>query len=163
MPIAPARRPAALALAALCAALLAPAPGGVAQAGDPAPAVTLAEVASQVDPAATRLANVTELLRRSVQAELGAIDWSKQRLRRRYKVSASLVRLEAAQVEGGLRVSCTVSAAVRDDGGVLLAVVEGRARAEGSSAARTHAEEGALSGAVRGAVAALPEAIRRAQ
>jgi hypothetical protein len=116
-----------------------------------------------VAPGATQLSNLTELLRRNVEAELGAIDWSKEGLRRRYKLSASVVRLETSRVEGALEVACTVSAAVRDDRGALLAIVEGRARVGGSSSAGPGAEQGALAGAVRGAIGAVPEAIRRAQ
>jgi hypothetical protein len=150
--------------AALLAALLA----SPAAASDPKAAapVTLAEVASQVAPGATRLQNLTELLRRSVEAELGAIDWGKEGLRRRYTLSAALVRLETSRErgeEGGLVVTCTVSAAVRDDRGSLLATLQGRAKVEGASSAALGAEQGALAGAVRGAISGVPEVIRRTQ
>lgn len=128
--------------------------------------VTLAEVASQVEPGATRLGDLKEVLRREVEAELAAIDWSKESLRRRYKLSAAVVRLETVHAGDGLRISCTVSAAVRDDRGVLLAIVEGRARAdgdEGAGAGLAVVEQGALAGAVRGAITAVPEAIRRSK
>lgn len=125
--------------------------------------VTLAEVASQVQPGATRLTNLTDLLRRDVEAAIAAIDWSKERVRRRYILSASLVRLETSVEDRTLRVSCTVSAAVRDDRGNLLAIVEGRALAEDTSSAAQSAEQGALSGAARGAIKAVPEAIRQAE
>jgi hypothetical protein len=141
-------------------------PADVAVDPSGAPPVTLAEVASQVEPSATRLGNLKEVLRREVEAELAAIDWSKESLRRRYRLSAAVVRLDTARAGGGLRISCTVSAAVRDDRGVLLAVVEGRARAdgdEGTGAGVATVEQGALAGAVRGAITAVPEAIRRSR
>lgn len=150
---------ASVAIAALLAAsLCARAP----LAGDPAP-VTLAEVASQVDPSATQLANLKDLLRTSVEAELRAIDWSKQGVRRRYTLSAAVVSLSSSRADGLLRVSCTVSAAVRDrERGTILATLQGRARVEGAGAPAA-AEQDALAGAVRSAVGAVPDAIRRAQ
>lgn len=156
-PLAPRIAPAALLAAAL---LSLPASAD----GTRAAPVTLAEVASQVEPGATRLPNLKELLRLRVEAEIGAIDWSKEGLRRRYTLSASVVRLETSSADGALQVSCTVSAAVRDaERGTLLAIVQGKARVEGSSSAGPGAEQGALAGAVRGAIGAVPDAIRRAQ
>jgi hypothetical protein len=152
----------AAALLALGAALLI-AGEGAAQGPEGAP-VKLAEVSSQVDARATRLADVVGLLRRDAEGELAAIDWSKAPMRRRYLVSAVLVKLESARAgDHALRASCTVSAAVRDDRGELLAIVQGRAGAEGPPAAAAQAEREALAAAVRSAIAAVPESIRRAQ
>jgi hypothetical protein len=137
-----------------------------AAAGDPGAAapVTLAEVASQVEPGATRLQNLTALLRHRVEAEIGAIDWTKEGLRRRYTLSASVVRLDTSRSDAGLQVSCTVSAAVRDtERGTLLAIVQGKARVEGAGPAGpgAEAERSALAGAVRGAITAVSQAIRQ--
>lgn len=161
------------AVAAVFAAVLAAAPALAARATHPRieqakrARVTLAEVASRVDPSATSLPNPTELLRGDVEAELAAIDWSKEGVRRSYLVSASLVRLEAQTAGGGLRALCAVSATIRDaQHGAILGVVEGRARAEGPAArseAAVRAERDALSAAAHGAVSAIPEAIRRAR
>ena len=162
-PAAP-RRPSARALApaaalfALCSLGLPP-PG----AAEPAPPVTLTEVNTHVDPAATHLPDLKDLLRRSAETELRSIDWGTQGLRRRYRVSASVVRLESGRDGRVLTASCAVSAAVRDDRGALLAIVEGRARAEEEGSAPASAERGALEGAVHGAIKRLPEAIRQAQ
>ncbi len=123
--------------------------------------VTLAEVASQAK--ATRLTNVTALLRDDIETELAAIDWSKAGVRKRYLLSAAVVRLESTARDGALAASCTVSATVRDDRGTILAIVEGRARAEEAPSAAAVAERGALAAAARGAVTAVPEAIRRTQ
>ncbi|WP_050431710.1 hypothetical protein [Chondromyces crocatus] len=125
--------------------------------------VTLAEVNSQVDPAATHLPDLTDILRQSAEAELRAIDWGKQGLRRGYKVSAAITRLESGREGKTLRASCAVSAAVRDERGSLLVIVEGRARAEEEGSLLASAERGALEGAVHGAIHRLPEAIRKAQ
>lgn len=174
-PPAPRRSSAAAALAPLAAlaalSLAAPAlPAPVAGppvapfAGEAAaPPITLAEVNTQVDPSATHLPDLKEILRRSAEAELKAIDWGKEGLRRRYKVSAAVVQLQSGRDGRLLRASCAVSAAVRDERGALLAIVEGRARAEEEGAAPASAERGALEGAVQGAIRRLPEAIRRAQ
>jgi hypothetical protein len=76
-----------------------------------------------------------------------------------------VVGLSSARIDPrNLAASCTISAAVRDaERGTLLVIVEGRARAEDAPAAAAEAERGALAGAVRGAITAVPEAIRRAQ
>lgn len=130
----------------------------------PARPVTLGEVATSVAAQGTRLANVSDLLRHDAEAELAAIDWTQTKLRHRYTVSALIVRLESTPLGArALSASCTVSAAVRDERGALLAIVEGRARAEDSATAGLAAERDALAGAVRSAIIAVPEAIRRLQ
>jgi hypothetical protein len=173
----PAVRPRARFFAAIAAALLLGAPAISARADGATvvhakrAGVRLAEVSSRVDPAATSLTNVAELLRSDVEAELAAIDWKKEGVQRSYLVSASVVRLDSDRSGGAVRVSCAVSATIRDaERGAILAMVEGRARAEeGSSSAPgarreadVRAERGALSAAAHGAVSAIPEAIRRA-
>jgi len=126
--------------------------------------VTLGEVATSVAAKSTRLLNVADLLRHDAEAEIAAIDWGKAKLRHRYTLSALIVRLDSAPLgERALSASCTVSAAVRDERGALLAVVEGRARAEDAASAGMAAERDALSAAVRSAITAVPEAIRRLQ
>lgn len=123
--------------------------------------VTLADVGSRAT--TTKLGNITDLLRRDVESELAAIDWTKSRVNRRYVVSASVVRLDSELRDAGLLASCTVSATLRDERGAILAVLEGRARAEESPGAAARAERDALTVAVRGAITAIPEAIRRMQ
>lgn len=127
--------------------------------------VSLAEVASRVDEAQLALPKATELLRKDVEAELAAADWSKLPPRKQYKLSASIVALEAAKVDPKtLRASCTVSVSIRDaKRGNILAILEGRAKVEDLASASARAQRDALAGAVRGAIAAVPEAIRRAQ
>ncbi len=129
------------------------------------PPVTLSEVAQNPAEGSTRLPNLAELLRHDVESELAAVNWKAEKLRRRYTLSAAVVRFSSAQSsERSVLASCTVSASVRDaERGTLLAIVEGRARAEDAPSAAIEAERDALAGAVRGAITALPEAIRQAQ
>jgi len=131
----------------------------------PSGPITIAEVTAGAGAGSSRLANVTDLLRHDVEAELSAINWAKLGIRRRYTISASLVRLESTTTGAkSLLASCTVSVAVRDSAqGTILAIVEGRARAEDMPAAAAAAERDALAGAARGAITAVPEAIKRSQ
>jgi hypothetical protein len=129
------------------------------------PVVKVAEVSSRVDPASVHVADVTGVLRRNAEAELGAIDWDKEGVRRGYVVSASVTHLASNKSSGALTANCTVSATLRDAArGTILAIVHGRALAEESAAGDpASAERGALRGAVRGAISALPEAIRKTE
>jgi hypothetical protein len=156
--------------AALLGIAIAVLPGRPAAAEDARPLadsaaarpVTLGEVATSVAAKSTRQINVADLLRHDAEAEIAAIDWGKTKLRHRYTLSALIVRLDSAPLgERALSASCTVSAAVRDERGALLAIVEGRARAEDAATAGMAAERDALAAAVRSAIAAVPEAIRR--
>ncbi|MFO0761863.1 MAG: hypothetical protein U0359_35810 [Byssovorax sp.] len=159
--------------AAVCAAaaLLLPSSGTLSFAEPRAapdrsatPPVTLGEVAASPAEGSTRLSNLGELLRRDLEAELGAVDWKAEGLRRRYTLSAAVVRVSSApDGDRNVRASCTVSASIRDaERSAVLAIVEGKAKADGPGA-MDDAERDALAGAVHGAIRALPEAIRRAQ
>jgi hypothetical protein len=147
------------------------APPSFADPRPPAPeapvgGVALAEVASRVDPRATRIGDgVVPLLREEATAAIAAIDWRPLRLARRYAVAATAVRLSTARTgERTLATSCVVSASVREaDTGTLLFTVEGRALAEDGVGSPDRAERDALRAAVTGAVRALPEGLRRAQ
>ncbi|MCK6591073.1 MAG: hypothetical protein L6Q76_26270 [Polyangiaceae bacterium] len=127
--------------------------------------VSLAEVASRVDEAALAVENATEVLRSDVEAEIAAADWSKLPPRRHYKLSASIVSLRAESLDKKtLRATCTVSVSIRDaKRNNLLAILEGRANVTDMASASARAQRDALQGAVRGAIAAVPEAIRQAQ
>jgi hypothetical protein len=127
--------------------------------------VALAEVASRVDPRATRMGDVVPLLRQEAAAAIAAIDWGTLRLSRRYAVAATAVRLSTTRTsERTLATSCVISASVREaDTGTLLFTVEGRALAEDQVASADRAERDALRAAVTGAMRALPEGLRRAQ
>jgi hypothetical protein len=77
--------------------------------------VSLAEVASRVDEAALGGQNATEVLRKEVEAEIAAADWSKLPPRKQYKLSASIVSLKAESLDKKtLSATCTVSVSIRD-------------------------------------------------
>lgn len=141
-----------------------PAPDAPEQAKARKAPVTLAEVATGADAVATALTNATDLLRHDVEAEIAATDWSKAPARRQYLLSASIVRLDAAPLGGAMiRASCTVSVSIREaKGGTLLAILEGRAKVEDAKTASAQAQRDALTGAVKGVMAAVPEALRKA-
>ena len=133
--------------------------GDAASAAEPKP-VLLSEVASRVS--APRLGDVVPLLRAQAEQEIEAIDWKRERVARRVHVSASLVQLESAERSGVLRSSAVVSATLLDaKSGALLGVVQGRAETEGRRSTAALTERDALAGAMRGAISAIPEAMRR--
>jgi len=93
----------------------------------------------------------------AVQDELGHLDLS--HARKQAVLSVSVVRLDSEARRGGSSTTCVVSATLRNPKtGAVFAIVEGRARAEGDSAPSL--ETSALRGAVHGAVARIPDALR---
>ena len=100
-------------------------------------------------------AYMTPELRADLEAEIRSLD-----LRGAHKdavLSVSLVKLETEHTRGASSADCVVSAALRSRNGVLFAMLEGRARAQGASA---HVPESALRGAIHGALSRVPEALR---
>lgn len=136
-------------------------PAPKSRRGMPAP-VTLAEIATPPQAAGERAAGLREQIRKTAEAELAAIDWSGHSIRKRYKLSASVTKLDRKR-EGALSMAtCTVTAAIRDaERGTLLAIVEGRARAEAQGSDAPTLESDALEGAVRGAITRLPATLRK--
>lgn len=77
-------------------------------------------------------------------------------------VSATLTRLSSERRDGRVKTSATISLALRRaDDQVLFAELRGRASVEDSAGNLASLRRAALQGAVRGAVARLPEAVRR--
>ena len=100
----------------------------------------------------TGAAHLTPELRADLEAEIGALDL--RSARKDAILSVSLVKLDT---ERGAA-ECVVSAALRSrSGGVLFAILEGHARAQGASA---QVPENALRGAIHGALSRIPEALR---
>jgi hypothetical protein len=101
-------------------------------------------------------ANITPALRTALEAEMRDLD-----LRGSHKdaiLSVSLVKLDSERDRGVASMTCVISATLRSrDGGVLFAVLEGRARAQGGS---DHLQESALRGAVHGAMTRVPDALK---
>ena len=105
-----------------------------------------------------------EHVRKQAEAELASLDWGHHKPSRKFKLSASVTKLEGTRERGVAAASCTVTAAIRDaERGTLLAVVEGRARAEAEPTAAKIALQDALDGAIRGAIGSVPAAIRKLQ
>lgn len=77
-------------------------------------------------------------LRRAVEEEVGRVHVSRDAI-----VSVSLVRLDHG--------SCVVSAVLRDKAGTMVAMIEGRASADGAAG---------LKAAVHGAISRIPDALR---
>jgi hypothetical protein len=89
--------------------------------------------------------------------ELGRLDLSGAR--RQAILSLSVTQLDTQARPGGASSLCVVSLALRNPrSGAIFAVVEGRARAEGAQ--RLPLESSVLRGAVHGAVARIPDALR---
>lgn len=75
-------------------------------------------------------------------------------------VSMSVVKLERSRRGPARGIECVVSATLRDARkGTLYAVLEGRARLD-DGALSPHAEQAVLRGAIHGAVAQIPRALR---
>jgi len=104
----------------------------------------------------TAAAYVAPELRADLDDEIRALDL--RGARKDAILSVSLVRLDTERAKGSDAATCVVSATLRSrKGGVLFAVLEGRARAQGASG---HVSESALRGAVHGALSRVPEALR---
>ncbi len=110
------------------------------------PTVELREVDTHIH---DRRLDLADLLRTALEREIGQVDLSHARTSA--ILSATVVRFE--RNEGGAE--CTISAAVRTKQGKLVALLSGKATATTGSRA-----ELALDGAVHGALARLPEALR---
>jgi hypothetical protein len=116
------------------------------------PQVALAEVST---PARRDLAPAA--LRATVEEELGALDMAGAK--KHAVLSVSVVRLDTVPTPKGVETTCVVSATLRTEGGqTLLAVLEGHAKALGAGAPSL--ERAALKGAVHGAMARIPEALK---
>lgn len=106
----------------------------------------------EVGVVASGATNMQNALRDALQSEIRELD-----LRGAHKdaiLSVSLVKMETERAS----TTCVISATLRSrDGGVLFAVLEGRARAQGGSG---HVSESAMRGAVHGALSRVPEALK---
>lgn len=128
------------------------------------PAVSIGDVSVSIDAVAgdtvpelgraLRLALTDEL---SHVAELGP-------MKRPLIVSATLTRLSSERRDERAKASATISLALRRaDDQVLFAELRGRASVEQSSGNLASLRRAALQGAVRGALARLPEAVQHSR
>ncbi len=131
----------------VCLAILAPAKAADAESKH----LSLGEVAV-VPSGAT---NMTSTLKSALESEMRELDL--RGARKDAILSVSLVKLDTEHERGSSAATCVISATLRSrDGGVLFAVLEGRARAQGAS---DHVPENALRGAVHGALSRVADAL----
>jgi hypothetical protein len=128
-----------------------------ASAAAPAP-VSIGEVTSEV---VREDVDMSLVVRGVLEQELPGVDMGKPGKPRPTVLSLSLVRMDREAVPNNkAQVTCVVSATLRDQKkGALLAVLEGRARAENEESLVVLLEHATLKSAVRGALARLPEAL----
>jgi hypothetical protein len=131
----------------VCLAILAPARAADADSKH----LSLGEVA--VVP--TSATNMTGALKSALESEMRDLDLRGSR--KDAILSVSLVKLDTAQERNSASATCVVSATLRSRDGVLFAVLEGRARAQGAS---DHLSENALRGAVHGALSRVADALK---
>jgi hypothetical protein len=119
--------------------------------------VVIGEVSSQV---ARRGIDYAALVRLTSEEELRALDWSHVPHGKRVIASIALVRLDTFEEPRTTDSTCEISATLRDArGGTVFAILEGKARAKTDGASTS--EIGALRGALHGALARIPEVLRR--
>ena len=109
-------------------------------------------------------AELTRLLRLALSEELATVVASGETGKRPLVVSATLTKLSTERRAERARASASISLVLRRaDDQVLFAELRGRASAEETSDSVASVQRAALRGAVRGAVARLPEAVQRAR
>ena len=119
--------------------------------------IALGQVSSEV---VRKDVDLGALLRASLASGLVEVDL-KRAAPRQAILSASLLRMDAEpSADGTTAVTCVVSAMLVDARrGTVFALLEGRARAENTSVAPA-LERAAMEGAVRSALARVPEAMK---
>jgi hypothetical protein len=149
----PMRIPRAVSTVAVVALFVTTARGTVAREKP----VVIGEVSSQV---ARQGIDYAALVRLTSEEELRALDWSHVPHGKRVIASIALVRLDTFAEPRTTDSTCEISATLRDArGGTVFAILEGKARAKTDGASTS--EIGALRGALHGALARIPEVLRR--
>jgi hypothetical protein len=111
-----------------------------------------------------REAELSRVLRLALSEELAALVAAGGTGQRPLVVSATLTNLSTERRAERARASASISLALRRaDDHVLFAELRGRASVEETSDSVVTVQQAALRGAVRGAVARLPEAVQRAR
>jgi len=129
------------------------------------PAVSVGDVSVAVDAstAGDAALDLGQALRRALNDELSRVS-DLPPMKRPLIVSATLTRLSSQRREERAEASATISLALRRaDDQVLFAELRGRASVEESSGNLALLRRAALQGAVRGALAHLPEAVQRSR
>ena len=119
--------------------------------------VTIGEVSSNVVRTGV---DYESIVRAASEEELRALDLSRVPRGKRVIVSVALVRLDTLAEPPATDTTCEVSATLREaKGGTVFAILEGKARAK-SGGAPGAVESTAVHGALRGALARIPEVLR---
>lgn len=136
-----------------------------AQAASRAARVSIGDVLVQVETATGgREAELSRELRGALAEELGVLAATGTTGKRPLVVSATLTQLSTERRRERARASASISLVLRHaDDQVLFAELRGRASVEAASNSVLAVQQEALRGAVRGAVARLPEAVQRAR
>ena len=136
------------------------------QAATPPAKVSVGDVVVLLDGAAPggREAELGRTLRAALNEELASLAESGATGRRPLVVSATLTKLLTERRAERARATASISLVLRRaDDQVLFAELRGRASVEETSDSVAVVQQAALRGAVRGAVARLPEAVQRAR
>ncbi len=129
--------------------------------------ITLGEVSAVASSTSRDAADIATLMRGAAQRELVGLagdaamgGGASAKTRKGVIVSLALVRIETTPNASGASVEAAVSATLRTArDGALFAILEGRARAEGSGP-RDALESDAIRAAVKGTMARIPSALR---
>jgi hypothetical protein len=144
----------------LFAATVASNPASARASGPPAVSVGDVSVAIDASAAGDALPELGKALRAALNDELSRVA-DLGPMKRPLIVSATLTRLSSERREQRAQASATISLALRRaDDQVLFAELRGRASVEEASGNLALLRRAALQGAVRGALARLPEAVR---
>lgn len=114
------------------------------------------EASGQLGPAGC---DPTEVVRRALEGELAAIDWTAERLEGRFTMNATVVELMTEEASFGVVAHSTVSTTLIHDKAGLVAAMKGRAHAEDERTAGDRAELNALDAAARGSLRGLRQAL----
>jgi hypothetical protein len=128
--------------------------------------VSVGAVVVQVEGAGAdgREAELTKTLRVALAEELTSLAEAGATGKRPLVVSATLTKLSSERRAERARASASISLVLRRaDDQVLFAELRGRASVEETSDSVAAVQQAALRGAVRGAVARLPEAVQRSR
>jgi hypothetical protein len=163
----PQRAPSRAMLATLTGLILATAAGSGSSSARAAgrPAVSVGDVSVSVDAGASRDAapELGRALRAALNDELSRVA-DLGPLKRSLIVSATLTRLSSERRDERAQASATISLALRRaDDQILFAELRGRASVEEASGNLAVLRRAAVQGAVRGAMARLPEAVQHSR
>jgi hypothetical protein len=132
-------------------------------AGRPAVSVGDVNVSSDAGETADAAVELTRALRLALNDELAQVA-GLTNMKQPLIVSATLTRLSTERRDERVKASATISLALRRaDDQVLFAELRGRASVEEASGSPASLRRAALQGAVRGAVARLPEVVKRSR